>query len=108
MRRTDTEIGGVCLIEPVVHGDHRGFFMECYHRDRFATLTRRRGHEFVTLDEAIGDPAYTTADRYAGPAGTSWLFRWDATQAETSGSRKVDWRAEPEPQAWVRELFDNR
>ena len=76
--------------------------------DRFATLTRRRGHEFVTLDEAIGDPAYTTADRYAGPAGTSWLFRWDATQAETSGSRKVDWRAEPEPQAWVRELFDNR
>lgn len=38
MRRIDTEIPGVFLIEPVVHGDHRGFFMESYHRDRFAEL----------------------------------------------------------------------
>lgn len=38
MRRTDTEIEGVCLIEPVVHGDHRGFFMESYHRGRFAEI----------------------------------------------------------------------
>ena len=36
MRRIDTEIPGVFLIEPVVLGDHRGFFMESYHRDRFA------------------------------------------------------------------------
>lgn len=38
MRRIDTAIDGVCLIEPVVHGDHRGFFMESYHKDRFAAL----------------------------------------------------------------------
>lgn len=38
MRRIDTEIEGVCLIEPVVHGDHRGFFMESYHKDHFAEL----------------------------------------------------------------------
>jgi dTDP-4-dehydrorhamnose 3,5-epimerase len=38
MRRIDTEIPGVCIIEPVVHGDHRGFFMESYHRGRFAEL----------------------------------------------------------------------
>jgi dTDP-4-dehydrorhamnose 3,5-epimerase len=36
MRRIETAIDDVCLIEPVVHGDHRGFFMESYHRDRFA------------------------------------------------------------------------
>jgi dTDP-4-dehydrorhamnose 3,5-epimerase len=38
MRRIETGIPGVMLIEPVVHGDHRGFFMESYHRDRFAEL----------------------------------------------------------------------
>ncbi len=45
MRRIDTAIDGVCLIEPVVHGDHRGFFMESYHRDRFAALGIE--HDFV-------------------------------------------------------------
>jgi len=38
MHRIETEIPGVCLIEPVVHGDHRGFFMESYNRDRFREL----------------------------------------------------------------------
>jgi len=38
MRRIDTAIAGVCLIEPVVHGDHRGFFMESYRKDRLAEL----------------------------------------------------------------------
>jgi dTDP-4-dehydrorhamnose 3,5-epimerase len=38
MRRIDTEIPGVCLLEPVVHGDHRGFFMESYNKDRLAAL----------------------------------------------------------------------
>lgn len=45
MRRIDTDIEGVCLIEPVVHGDHRGFFMESYHKDRFAKLGI--DHDFV-------------------------------------------------------------
>ena len=45
MRRTDTEIPGVCIIEPVIHGDDRGFFMESYHKDRFADLGIK--HEFV-------------------------------------------------------------
>ena len=45
MRRTDTEIPGVCIIEPVVHGDDRGFFMESYHKERFAELGIE--HEFV-------------------------------------------------------------
>ena len=76
--------------------------------ERLAALTRARGYRFVTLEEAMGDPAYTSADRYAGPAGTSWLFRWDATQAPESGARKVNWRAEPAVPPWVQELFDNR
>lgn len=45
MRRIDTAIDDVCLIEPVVHGDHRGFFMESYHKDLFASLGIE--HDFV-------------------------------------------------------------
>ena len=30
MKRIDTKLSGVYIIEPVVHGDHRGFFLETY------------------------------------------------------------------------------
>lgn len=45
MQRTDTEIPGVFLLEPVVHGDHRGFFMESYNKARFSELGIT--HDFV-------------------------------------------------------------
>jgi dTDP-4-dehydrorhamnose 3,5-epimerase len=38
MRRIDTELDGVCILEPVVHGDRRGFFMETYNRQTFAEI----------------------------------------------------------------------
>jgi len=41
---------------------------------------RARGYRFVTLDRALADTAYRSDDRYVGPAGPSWLFRWAATR----------------------------
>ena len=38
MKRIVTSIPGLCFIEPVVHGDDRGFFFESYHEKRFAEL----------------------------------------------------------------------
>jgi len=38
VKRIDTALPGVFLIEPVVHGDARGFFMETWRADRFAEL----------------------------------------------------------------------
>ena len=35
MRVTETDLPGVLLIEPVVHRDGRGFFVETYHADRY-------------------------------------------------------------------------
>ncbi|MGD2115018.1 MAG: dTDP-4-dehydrorhamnose 3,5-epimerase [Acidobacteriota bacterium] len=32
----ETDLPGVLLVEPRVHRDHRGFFLETYHRDRYA------------------------------------------------------------------------
>ena len=36
LKITPTEIPEVLLIEPIVHGDHRGFFMETYHQRKLA------------------------------------------------------------------------
>jgi dTDP-4-dehydrorhamnose 3,5-epimerase len=33
---TETNLAGVLIVEPRVHGDDRGFFFETYHADRYA------------------------------------------------------------------------
>lgn len=74
--------------------------------DRFGDLAQRfkeRGYAFVTLERALQDPAYGTQDRYTGPAGVNWLFRW----AQRLGV-SFDWRAEPGVQPWIREAFADR
>src|SRR5918999_4828045 len=38
MQRLETRLEGPILIEPVVHGDRRGFFQETYRRDLHAEL----------------------------------------------------------------------
>ena len=38
VRRLPTELSGPVLIEPTVHGDHRGFFLETYRRSSLAEL----------------------------------------------------------------------
>jgi dTDP-4-dehydrorhamnose 3,5-epimerase len=38
MRRLDTRLEGLVLIEPAVYGDERGFFAETYRRESFAEL----------------------------------------------------------------------
>ncbi|WP_314590269.1 dTDP-4-dehydrorhamnose 3,5-epimerase [Paenibacillus terrigena] len=35
MNVIDTKLQGVRIIEPAVHGDHRGFFMESYNSEKF-------------------------------------------------------------------------
>ena len=32
MKRIETALPGVCILEPALHGDHRGFFMEVYNQ----------------------------------------------------------------------------
>ena len=38
MKRIDTKLPGVCIIEPAVHGDHRGYFMETYSTKAMAEI----------------------------------------------------------------------
>jgi dTDP-4-dehydrorhamnose 3,5-epimerase len=38
MRAQVTELPGVLLVEPTVHRDNRGFFLETYHREKYAAV----------------------------------------------------------------------
>jgi dTDP-4-dehydrorhamnose 3,5-epimerase len=38
MKRIDTSLPGVFVIEPTVFGDSRGFFFESYHEMKFAEM----------------------------------------------------------------------
>jgi hypothetical protein len=39
-------------------------------------MIERRGYRWVTLGEAMKDPAYKTPDDFVGTNGPSWLHRW--------------------------------
>ena len=62
-----------------------------------------RGYQFVTLDEAMSDPAYQTKDTFVTTAGPSWLWRW-----MKSKGMNVSFENDPEPPRWVTDLFRQR
>lgn len=64
-------------------------------------MMRKRGYTFITLDEALKDPAYGLPDTYAGPQGLSWLHRW-------SISKGMKMKAELGEPEWIRRLFEAR
>jgi peptidoglycan/xylan/chitin deacetylase (PgdA/CDA1 family) len=65
--------------------------------DAIAAMFERRGYRFISLDEALADPAYASADSYTGPAGITWLHRW----AMTAGTSPTVFRGEPEVPDWI-------
>lgn len=65
--------------------------------DGVARMYQRRGYRFIPLDQALEDPAYDSPDRYAGPAGITWLHRW----AITDGVSPAVFRGEPEVPDWI-------
>jgi peptidoglycan/xylan/chitin deacetylase (PgdA/CDA1 family) len=44
--------------------------------DEILQLARRRGYEFITVEEALNDPAYKSFDTYTGADGITWISRW--------------------------------
>lgn len=50
------------------------------HFSNLCAMIRAEGYTFTTLDHALEDPAYQTADTYTGAWGVSWLDHWAITQ----------------------------
>jgi peptidoglycan/xylan/chitin deacetylase (PgdA/CDA1 family) len=61
-------------------------------------MFRKRGYQFVSLGEALKDPAYDLPDDYAGPGGFSWIHHWSITK----GMPK---KGEPDEPAWLLEAY---
>ena len=64
--------------------------------DTMLTDWEKRGYRFITLDEAMTDPAYATQDTFVTTYGPTWLFRW-----MKSMGKNVSFRGDPEPPPWV-------
>jgi peptidoglycan/xylan/chitin deacetylase (PgdA/CDA1 family) len=69
--------------------------------DELLTRYEARGYRFVTLEQAMADPAYSTPDTMVSAYGPTWLWRW-----RTSLGMKVSFAGDPEVPAWVTELFN--
>jgi len=64
--------------------------------DQLLTNLERRGYRFISLGQALTDPAYATPDLFIGPQGISWLIRW-----KLAFGQAADWQNEPDPPAWI-------
>ena len=63
--------------------------------------TKRRGYRFVSLEEAVRDPAYARGtEGYDGRYGPSWLHRWAMAEKKP----KEYYGTEPEVPQWVKTL----
>jgi peptidoglycan-N-acetylglucosamine deacetylase len=71
--------------------------------DEMLRRLEARGYRFVTLDEAMADPAYQTRDTLVSKGGPSWLWRW-----MKSKGMNVSFKDDPEPPKWVMDLYRQR
>ncbi len=55
-------------------------WLEADHIGELLDLLRKRGYQFVTLQDALGDSAYSLPDEYVGEEGTSWIDHWAITR----------------------------
>ncbi|HUX79734.1 MAG TPA: alpha/beta fold hydrolase [Alphaproteobacteria bacterium] len=63
-----------------------------YAMEDLLKIVHEIGYDFITLDKALEDEAYSEPDNYYPPFGISWLYRWDFTRGKV-----VDWSQDPEP-----------
>ena len=56
--------------------------MEADHLKDLLDLFRKRGYHFISLEDALADPAYSLPDTYVGNEGTDWLTHWAITRGK--------------------------
>ena len=65
-----------------------GNWLEADHIGELIDLLRKRGYQFVTLEDALGDGAYSVPDEYVGE-GTGWLDHWAITRGRPTQNAPV-------------------
>lgn len=56
--------------------------LEADHIGELMDVLRKRGYRFITLEDALGDSAYSLPDTYVGEEGSGWLDHWAITQGK--------------------------
>jgi peptidoglycan/xylan/chitin deacetylase (PgdA/CDA1 family) len=56
--------------------------LEADHIGELLDVLRKHGYRFITLQDALSDPAYSLPDTYVGEEGTGWLDHWAITQGK--------------------------
>lgn len=56
--------------------------LEADHIGELLDVLRKRGYRFITLQDALGDQAYSLPDTYVGEEGTGWIDHWAITQGK--------------------------
>lgn len=62
----------------LIHGNQ----LEADHIGELLDLFRKHGYRFITLEDALNDPAYNLPAGDAGVEGTEWLERWAARKGQ--------------------------
>ena len=56
--------------------------LEADHIGEVLDVFRKRGYKFITLEDALGDQAYSLPDTFVGEDGAGWLEHWAITQGK--------------------------
>lgn len=64
------------------------------HVDAMLRVFEQRGYQFVSLSDAMKDPAYKMRDGYTGTNGISWIHRWGLAK-----DMPIQW--EPREPQWL-------
>ncbi len=73
-------------------------WLEAEHIGELLDLLGKRGYEFVTLEDALGDDAYGMPDEYVGEEGRGWIEHWAITRGRPPLNA-------PEFPEWVKERY---
>jgi peptidoglycan-N-acetylglucosamine deacetylase len=72
--------------------------------DKMIAMMKRRGYQFISLEEALQDKAYQLEDTFAARAGISRLQRWALTKKHQS---TIDeFKLEPKIPEFVKQAYD--
>ena len=84
MKRLETRLEGPILVEPVVHGDHRGFFHETYRKNVYAEL----GHPRRLRP---GQPLALRAAGSCAACTSRWATAWPSSCAAGAARSSTWW-----------------
>ena len=71
------------------------------HLGGLAEILKARGYRFVTLSDALLDPAYGSPDTYVGDWGISWLHHWEISIGKKRSPS-------PDPPEWITKAYAAR